>query len=525
MKYDRKTVDELLKEHVPVATAEEVRSVAERVLYRLHHVPNRQPLSGEMSEGIVVEPQVWSRRRLVFATAFAVVLAIGLSIAFGRKPVSPISSDIAIVEFIDGTLNSLRNGQHRTLHVNDRIVMNESVSTDSSLRAGLALSDGSHVEMRSESMLTLEQANDGARIRLLHGSIIVDAAKQRSGHLYVQTRDIAVSVVGTLFVVTTEESRSLVGVIEGEVRVRRGDAEISLFPGEQILSTLFVKESFVPETIAWSRYAAEHITPLSKPVGIPPLPRLQKASFDAISIRPNVSGSANGGIVARGNRLLATNVTAKMLVAYAYQPVDGKLLKAQIIGGKGWTETARFDVQATLENGGRTPIEQMREMVRSLLQNRFQFKARQETRELPVYNLVLVKNGPKLSADQTPPDSKSGYITFASEGENLRQLPRGAIQEIESPFRTTLTGTAIPMSMLVQLLQGRSDRIIIDKTGFNSLFDLDLQFAKDSGALVPGDTATPELAAAVQSVGVRLEPATALLPVVVIDTIEKPSEN
>jgi uncharacterized protein (TIGR03435 family) len=81
------------------------------------------------------------------------------------------------------------------------------------------------------------------------------------------------------------------------------------------------------------------------------------------------------------------------------------------------------------------------------------------------------------------------------------------------------------MSMLVQLLQGRADRIIIDKTDFKALFDLDLQFAKDSGALVPTDNSIPELFGALEGIGVRLEHATARLPVVVIDNIEKPSEN
>jgi RNA polymerase sigma factor (sigma-70 family) len=69
---------------------------------------------------------------------------------------------------------------------------------------------GSRVEIREMSELSLDHASDGLRIRLSKGSIIVNAAKQRNGHLYVQTKDMTVSVVGTVFVVNAEEAGSRV---------------------------------------------------------------------------------------------------------------------------------------------------------------------------------------------------------------------------------------------------------------------------------------------------------------------------
>ena len=81
--------------------------------------------------------------------------------------------------------------------------------------AVLALADGSRVEMRSHSELSVERADDGLRIRLSSGGIIVNAAKQRDGHLYVQTKDMTVSVVGTVFVVNADENGSRVAVVEG----------------------------------------------------------------------------------------------------------------------------------------------------------------------------------------------------------------------------------------------------------------------------------------------------------------------
>jgi uncharacterized protein (TIGR03435 family) len=167
----------------------------------------------------------------------------------------------------------------------------------------------------------------------------------------------------------------------------------------------------------------------------------------------------------------------------------------------------------------------MRAMMVSLLEERFRLKARLETRELPVYNLVLVKDGPKLSADQTPGDPRQAFVAFVSESETIPALSRGAVVMVESPFSTTLTGTAIPISMFVKLLQGRSDRIILDKTGFKGLFDLDFQFAKDSGAIAPTDMAIPFLFTAIEEIGFKLEPAKAALPVVIVDKVEKPTEN
>ena len=91
--------------------------------------------------------------------------------------------------------------------------------------AVLALRDESRIEMRSHSELSLERAPDGIRVRLNDGGIIVNAAKQRSGHLYVQTKDMTVSVDGTVFVVNADAKGSRVGVVEGVVRVQQGATE------------------------------------------------------------------------------------------------------------------------------------------------------------------------------------------------------------------------------------------------------------------------------------------------------------
>jgi ferric-dicitrate binding protein FerR (iron transport regulator) len=98
----------------------------------------------------------------------------------------------------------------------------------------LKLADGSR-EMRADSELFIERADDGVRLHLNQGTVIVNAAKQRNGHLYVHARDITVSV-GAVFFVKTEEAGSRVGVLEGLVVVSHEEISRKLGAGEEFSS-------------------------------------------------------------------------------------------------------------------------------------------------------------------------------------------------------------------------------------------------------------------------------------------------
>jgi len=529
MRRNRNTAEEILDKHLPRVSDEHVASAGERVLYRLHHTSPRAsiPSSGTAIEdlGIPRTAGGWWPILAGVAAVVAVALVLSFSGMFPAKR-SPALAVGAVVESVDGTLHLDSGGSSRALRAGDVIPRGDSVRSGAPRGAVLALPDGSRIEMRADSELRVETANDGAGIRLRQGSVIVKAAKQRGGHLYVRTVDLSASVVGTVFMVSVDALSSRVGVIEGEVRVRDGHSAVSLLPGEQISSARFSKESIVTATFAWSTHASEYIALLTRTAGVAAPPPAQKPSFEVASIKRNLSGLANGGISPRGDRFLATNATLKTLLVYAYRPGNEQFLRDQVIGAPGWSDTDHFDIEAKLGADARSiPFSQMREMVISLLEKRFQLRAHRETRELPVYNLVLVKNGPKLSSDQTPPPQSQAFINFVSEGEALLPMPRGAVQMIESPVRTMLTGTAVPMSMVVTLLQGRSDRIILNKTDFNGLFDIDVQFAKDSGPVPPPETPIPTLFSAIGELGLKLESGKAALPVVIVDSVRPPSAN
>jgi hypothetical protein len=121
-------------------------------------------------------------------------------------------------------------------------------------RTVLTLTDGSGVEMRAQSELSLERTDDGIRFHLDKGAVIVKAAKQLEGrHLYVQTRDMTVSVAGTVFLVNAETEGSRVAVLEGRVVVRLGTTETNLRLGEEVLTNTQAQFLPVKQEIEWSR--------------------------------------------------------------------------------------------------------------------------------------------------------------------------------------------------------------------------------------------------------------------------------
>jgi hypothetical protein len=139
----------------------------------------------------------------------------------------------------------------------------------------------------------------------------------------------------------------------------------------------------------------------------------QKLSFDVISIKPSAPLTERligGGT--RGDRYTMRAATLRMLLQSAYQrPSTTPVAPLKVIGGPGWIDDDRYDIQATANcGGGALSRDQVQLMVQSMLEDRFQLKAHMETREGQVYNLVVAKNPPKikLSEDQTPIVRRAG---------------------------------------------------------------------------------------------------------------------
>jgi uncharacterized protein (TIGR03435 family) len=122
----------------------------------------------------------------------------------------------------------------------------------------VTLTDHSGVEMRAHSELTVDRGSDGIQVFVRNGDIIVTAADRRDGRLYVQTKDMTVDAGDSVFLVSAAQDGSRVGVIEGEVRVREGNTETSLRPGEQVATSATIVPRPLTEGITWSRNATSH---------------------------------------------------------------------------------------------------------------------------------------------------------------------------------------------------------------------------------------------------------------------------
>jgi hypothetical protein len=124
--------------------------------------------------------------------------------------------------------------------------------------AVLKLADGSRIELNERTELAVQTAWSGATIRLSRGDIMVQAAKQRRGHMRVITHDSIVSVKGTIFSVSSGAAGSLISVLEGSVSVSQSGKEEVLTPGRQSSTSRTMKQIPIEDAIAWSQDAEKY---------------------------------------------------------------------------------------------------------------------------------------------------------------------------------------------------------------------------------------------------------------------------
>ncbi len=213
-------------------------------------IPVRKPMS-----------PVWK-----WAVAAAMVVAVGLSgyLAYDRFAPGP-PGPRATVQAVDGVLYKVAAGVSTPLAGGMAAIEgSEAVRTAKGSGAIIRLRDGSLVEMKERTELSLASRRDGVTIQLAGGSIIVQAAKQRQGHLYVSTEDCLVSVTGTVFSVNHGVKGSRVSVIEGEVRVAQGDRTSVLHAGDQVATSAALTPVPVRDEISWSRNFDQHVALLNE---------------------------------------------------------------------------------------------------------------------------------------------------------------------------------------------------------------------------------------------------------------------
>ena len=201
----------------------------------------------------------------------ALAAAILLVVYAGRNTIRDIAFPIdvhATAQTVNGGLFLVSGQDIRPVAAGERINRDQAVRTGMDSGAVLELADGSKIEMNSRSELSLDRAGDGVSIKLSRGSVIVTAAKQRNGHLYVATPDCTVSVVGTVFSVTSAAKGSRVSVVEGEVHVQHGSKSDAIHPGQQVSTSVAMGSNPVSNEIAWSRDKDLHLAMLKEAVAV-----------------------------------------------------------------------------------------------------------------------------------------------------------------------------------------------------------------------------------------------------------------
>jgi uncharacterized protein (TIGR03435 family) len=264
-------------------------------------------------------------------------------------------------------------------------------------------------------------------------------------------------------------------------------------------------------------------------------------TFEVVSIKPNHGAGGNMTIrMAPGGRFTAENVPVKLILEQAYGVKD-----SQILGAPGWIDSERYDVEAKPEDssadekqkpGPEKESAQLRLMLQSMLADRFKLTLHHETKELPVYALVVAKNGPKLheTAD-TPGDSTPPGPMGPSGGPPLkgRMMING---------RGELTVNGVALARFADVLSRQIGHIVVDKTGLKGNYDFTLKWTPDEGqmpggpgggpggpprdAAPPPDASGPSIFTALQEqLGLKLESQKGPVDTLVIDHVERPSEN
>ncbi len=245
-----------------------------------------------------------------------------------------------------------------------------------------------------------------------------------------------------------------------------------------------------------------------------------KPQFEVATVRPNNSGEANSSIrIQPGGRLTATNQTLRNLIRNAFN-----LQPDQMVGGPDWMDSDRYDIvakiaDADLDAKGMATSPQFMLRAQSLLEERFKMATHWETREMPVYALVVAtqgKLGPKLNVHAGDCDRSVGPPAPGSPASNC------GTRTNMTPAAAKVIGSGISMETFARGLSGGTGRNVIDKTGLTGPYDLELEFTPDQSA----DNVGPSLFTAIQEqLGLRLDSQRAPVEVLVIDKLEKPTPD
>lgn len=232
--------------------------------------------------------------------------------------------------------------------------------------------------------------------------------------------------------------------------------------------------------------------------------------FEVASIKPTAPDYRGGRFATlRGVRqFMGRNYTVKTYVALAY----GLTLKT-VTGGPTWADTDPYDIDALTPGDTRPGFSQQMAMLRQLLEDRFKLTYRREEREMPLYALAVERNGPKLTPSK--PEVAPTLINRVFADRVVMEARHQTLGEVVAMMQRAVV-----------------DRPMVDRTGATGEFDFDLEWVPDASEfngelrLPMPDSSKPGLVTAMrEQLGLRLQPTSGPVAVLVIEGVERPSEN
>ena len=241
--------------------------------------------------------------------------------------------------------------------------------------------------------------------------------------------------------------------------------------------------------------------------------QVTEPAFEVASIKPSTPGDRGGKFVIMqgGHQFVVRNYRVKDLVAFAYN-IPPRLVS----GGPAWAETDSYNILAATPREAHPNLDEQMAMMRTLLANRFRLAFHTEPKDMAVYLLTVAKGG----------------VKFNESAKSDEQPP--LVNTIYPAEKAFLPARNASMGQFASMLQrGVVDRPVVDKTDLTGKYDFDLEWTYDDtqfgGNLPPitsQNSGKPDLFAALQQqLGLRLESSKAAIDTIVIDGVQRPSEN
>jgi uncharacterized protein (TIGR03435 family) len=260
-------------------------------------------------------------------------------------------------------------------------------------------------------------------------------------------------------------------------------------------------------------------------------------SFEVASVKQNTSGDSRTRMVTQpGGRFIVTNAKLKGLIATAFEMADSpSSIDSRILGGPEWIGSERYDINTKTNTEFKPspdgPPRELLLMIRSLLEERFKLKAHRETRELPIYELVVARADRRLGPEMRKPAADCDAAIAAGIRPPRQPDEPPPCGLMGGPARTIAGGAT--MRQLAANLTVRQERLVFDKTGLAGRFAFTLAWTPDvmpTEAPPPGippiDPNGPSLFTALQEqLGLKLEATKGPVEVLVIDRVEHPTAD